>query len=82
VQRRIERIINEGTGQMMEFGSDCVVLDGVVCRSRFKNKRLFCPRSIEAYWRELWLTRADESAGTPVRLSPYQREQQSSSRTE
>jgi hypothetical protein len=82
VQRRIERIINEGTGQMMQFGSDCVVLDGVYCRSRFKNKRLFCPRSIEAYWRELWLTRADEGGGAPVRLSPYQREQQSSSRAE
>jgi hypothetical protein len=57
VLKRVERVINEGSGEMMEFKGDCIILDGVTCNSRFKDKRLFCPRSIYPYWRELWLSR-------------------------
>jgi hypothetical protein len=59
VLKRVQRIINERTGEMMEFKNDCVLLDGVTCNSRFKDKRLFCPRSIYPYWREIWLRRVD-----------------------
>jgi hypothetical protein len=61
VARVVERIIDEKTGRMLHFRNDCVVLDGVTCRAWFSRKRLFCPRSITPYWREIWLRRAEES---------------------
>lgn len=62
VLRRVERIINEKTGTMMKFPNSCIVLGDVVCQSRYKNQRLFCPRSIYPYWREIWLRRVPPSA--------------------
>jgi hypothetical protein len=60
VRARVERIINERTGKMTQLGSDCIILEGVTCQSNFKNQRLFCPRSIFPYWREIWLQRIGE----------------------
>jgi len=62
VLRRVNRIINERTGKMMVIPGDCVMLDGVVCNGLLSRDRLFCPRSIYPYWREIWLHRTDESA--------------------
>jgi hypothetical protein len=59
VLRRITRIINERTGKMQEMKTPCVVLDSVICQSRYSECRLFCPRSIYAYWREIWLERVE-----------------------
>ena len=63
VKARVRQIINERTGKMMKFGNDCIILDGATCQSRFKENRLFCPRSIYPYWRETWLQRVEPSAG-------------------
>jgi len=57
VLRRVDRIVNERTGKMREMKTPCVILDGVICESRYSECRLFCPRSIYAYWREIWLER-------------------------
>jgi hypothetical protein len=57
VQRRVEKIVDERTGKMREMKAPCIVLDSVICRSRYSECRLFCPRSIYAYWREIWLER-------------------------
>jgi hypothetical protein len=65
VQQRVERIVNEETGEMMELGSDCLILEGVVCRGYYTPQRLFCPRRIYPYWREIWLERAGGSNGSP-----------------
>ena len=46
---------------MTTIRGDCVILDGVTCNSRFKDMRLFCPRSIYPYWREIWLRRVAET---------------------
>jgi hypothetical protein len=59
VLRRVERIVNERTGKMQEMKTPCVILDSVICRSRYSECRLFCPRSIYAYWREIWLERVN-----------------------
>ncbi len=61
VLRRVERIVNERTGKMQVMKTPCIILDSVICRSRYSECRLFCPRSIYAYWREIWLERV-----TPV----------------
>jgi hypothetical protein len=57
VLRRVDRIINEQNGRMMNMKTPCIILDGVVCCAEFSEKRLFCPRSIYSYWREAWLKR-------------------------
>jgi hypothetical protein len=72
VLRRVTRIVNEKTGEMQEMKTPCIILDTVVCQSRYSSCRLFCPRSIYIYWREIWLERvgpaisgARGSASTP-----------------
>jgi hypothetical protein len=55
---RVEHIIEEKTGRMIRLPKDCIILDGVVCGAHFSHKRLFCPRSLYPFWREIWLKRA------------------------
>jgi len=63
VKARVSRIIKEQTGEMMEFQNPCITLEGVYCTGETTNVRLFCPRAITPYWREIWLERlgGDES---------------------
>lgn len=57
VERRVEKIIDEKTGRMLQMRNPCIVLEGVVCEGAYS---VNCPRSIYAYWRELWLERVEE----------------------
>jgi hypothetical protein len=57
VLRRVNRIIDEKTGKMMNMKYPCIVLEGVVCQSEFHR---LCPRAIYSYWRESWLKRASQ----------------------
>jgi hypothetical protein len=57
VARRVEKIIDEVSGEMIQMKNPCIVLDGVVCRSEYSAHRLLCPRAIVPYWREIWLQR-------------------------
>ena len=59
VLSRVERIINEKNGAMTEIPRDCIILDGVTCSGCFSDNRLFCPRSVYPYWREIWLKRVE-----------------------
>lgn len=59
VLKRVERIINEGTGEMMQLPSACIMLEGVFCKGHLSQGRLFCPRAIYPYWREIWLRRVE-----------------------
>ena len=54
VLRRVERIIDESTGRMQTMKTPCIVLADVVCTSDYHRS---CPRSVYAYWREIWLER-------------------------
>jgi hypothetical protein len=54
---RVDRIIEESTGKMKTIGSDCIILEGVVCTGEYHR---FCPRGIYPYWREIWLQRVEE----------------------
>lgn len=62
VIKSVTRIIDEKNGKMLEMKTPCIVLDSVVCQSRYSECRLFCPRSIYAYWREIWLERVHSPA--------------------
>jgi hypothetical protein len=57
VLRRVTKIVEERTGKMVHLPGDCIILDGVVCGGCLSRNRLFCPRSIYPYWREIWLER-------------------------
>jgi hypothetical protein len=57
VSRKVRRIIDERTGEMLEMKNPCIVLEGVNCRALYGDRRLMCPRAITAYWREAWLER-------------------------
>jgi hypothetical protein len=61
VHSRVEKIINEGTGEMMNFGNPCIILKDSWCSSDLSAGRHFCPRSIYHYWREIWLERVPAS---------------------
>ena len=61
VLKQVTKIINEKTGRMQSMKTPCIVLDGVVCQARYSDCRLFCPRSIYAYWREIWLERVSDN---------------------
>ena len=62
VLRRVQRLIDEKTGHMLSLPSDCLILDDVTCGGCLSRNRLFCPRSLYPYWREIWLKRAHEGA--------------------
>ena len=57
VRRRVDRIIDERTGRMMELKNPCITLEGVLCSGHVSSERLLCPRAITPYWREVWLER-------------------------
>jgi hypothetical protein len=59
VLHRVEKLINERTGAMMRMPNDCIVLEGVICSGCYSQYRLFCPRAIYPYWREIWLRRVE-----------------------
>ncbi len=56
VSRRITRIINEGTGQLLNLQVPSVVLNETQCSGL---SRRFCGRGMLHFWREVWLERAE-----------------------
>ena len=56
VQARVNHIIEESTGEMVDIKTDCIILEGVVCAGDYHR---FCTRAIYSYWREIWLERID-----------------------
>ena len=62
VKTRIEKFIDERTGKMRRLRTPAVILEGVYCRSLYSGQRIFCPRSIYTWWREIWLERVSENA--------------------
>jgi hypothetical protein len=62
VRTRVEKFIDERTGYIKRMRTPAVILDGVFCQSRYSENRLFCPRSIFAWWREVWLEKVPAEA--------------------
>jgi hypothetical protein len=67
VGTRIDRFVDERTGKMRLMKTPAVALDGVVCKSLYAGQRLFCPRSIHLWCREIWLERV--LTDTPVKMT-------------
>jgi hypothetical protein len=64
VRDRVERFLDERTGLMRRLKTPAVILEGVVCAGHYSNARWLCPRSIFAWWREVWLERIPGSQAT------------------
>lgn len=54
VRSRIERIINERSGEMMNLSTPSIILESVCGSGEFLR---FCPQNEYVFWREIWLER-------------------------
>jgi hypothetical protein len=61
VLRRVDRCIDEATGRLLHIKNPCIVLEDIVCEGAYSAN---CPRSIYAFWREIWLDRVEEPGGS------------------
>ena len=61
VRTRVERFIDEKTGIMRTLKTPAIILDGVYCKSQFAGQRMFCPRGIYLWCREIWLEKVPEN---------------------
>jgi hypothetical protein len=59
VQMRVDRLLHEQTGKLIQMKSACIQLEDVYCRAECTERRLGCPRASNTYWREIWLRRVD-----------------------
>ncbi len=66
VERRVLRLIDEPSGKMIEMKYPCIVLRDAQCRGECTPRRYACPRGIDSYWREIWLSRAPERWQTTI----------------
>jgi hypothetical protein len=62
VKTQVEQFLDEKTGRLRRLKTPAVILEGVWCQSRYSECRMHCPRSIYAWWREIWLERLDDHA--------------------
>jgi hypothetical protein len=70
VRKRVQKIIDEKTGKMQHLKSEPIILEGVVCQSKYSEHRYFCPRAIYPYWREVWLEKiSPDTPKTPPEKS-------------
>jgi hypothetical protein len=61
VSKRLGRLMNERTGELMELKNQCLVLEGASCAGHF-TRPFLCPRGMSPYWREVWLERAGDTS--------------------
>lgn len=60
VKQRVNQLIDERTGVMMTMKTPAIILEDVVCMGCYHSSRIFCPRGIYSFWREIWLKRVEE----------------------
>lgn len=61
VRARVDKFIDEKTGVMKTLKTPAIMLEGVCCQARYSAHRMFCPRSIYSWWREIWLERVPKT---------------------
>ena len=54
VTKRVTRIVNEKSGELMQLKSPSIVLEDLHCQPA---DRRFCSRLLHLFWREIWLER-------------------------
>jgi hypothetical protein len=66
VRTRLNKFIDEKTGELITMANSSILLDGVWCQARYSDCRMFCPRSIYTWWREIWLQRVSEETDSTL----------------
>jgi hypothetical protein len=64
----VERFVDEKSGQMRRMKTPAVMLEGVTCKALYSGRRIFCPRGIHLWWREIWLDRVSNDAHSEAPL--------------
>jgi hypothetical protein len=59
VLKRVGKILDEKTGKLIQLKNESIVLEGVFCEARYSSCRMYCPRGIYSFWREIWLERVE-----------------------
>ena len=67
VASRVERLIDERSGRLIELRNPCVILDGVTASGEYL---AFCPQNEAILWREIWLERAETGLRQPPPSAP------------
>jgi hypothetical protein len=67
VVQHVERIIDERTGEMLNFSTASVILKDVICTGLYCRVRLFCPRGQRSFWRDAWLEKIPSKEETKSR---------------
>lgn len=60
VRNRVEQFVDEKNGKLRRLKTPAVILEGGICEGCYSDYRMFCPRAIYAWWREIWLERVTE----------------------
>ncbi|MEM8945136.1 MAG: hypothetical protein AAGD11_08130 [Planctomycetota bacterium] len=68
VAQSIERMIDEGSGRLIELKTPTVTLESVVCDGCWHR---FCSREARLFWRETWLKRVTNPAQESDSPSPH-----------
>lgn len=63
VRDRLSTFVDEKTGKLLTMKTPAVILETVWCGARYSDCRMYCPRSIYSWWREIWLERVAEDRG-------------------
>jgi len=58
VLARIDRIIDDASGRMLQMKTPCIILDGVDCSGELMS---FSPQHDFPFWREAWLERTERA---------------------
>jgi len=65
VRDRVQRVIDDKTGRMLNLKKDCLILEGSYCSGEITMGCWFCPRQIYPFWREAWLRRVEGPDAKP-----------------
>jgi hypothetical protein len=57
VAARVERCVDERTGELLRMKYPCIALESVFCEGAYS---VNCPRQFVPFWREIWLERVEE----------------------
>jgi hypothetical protein len=59
VRKRVNRLIDERTGKLLEMKTECISLEDAICTGFHSAGAWFCAREHFPLWREDWLERVD-----------------------
>ncbi len=65
----VEQFVDEGSGKLRRMKTPAVILEGASCKALYSGQRMFCPRSIHLWWREIWLEQVSIAACSRPPLS-------------